>query len=123
VQSVIQKKSYNSVKIFWLNKEILNQKINSAVKKIISNCKEVEEIVLFGSLSKNRATVSSDVDILIVVNSSSERFIDRPLKYKDFFENIGLDLDIFVYTDEELKRNITLVENAFKEGKILFKKT
>mgnify|MGYP000462777604 CR=1 FL=1 len=67
-------------------------------------------------------TVSSDVDILIIVNSCSEKFLDRPLKYKKYF-NIGIDTDIFVYTEEEVKNGIPLVETALKEGIVVFEKT
>lgn len=120
--SVIQKKSYSSVKIFWLNKDLLNKKINTAVNNIANNCPEVEEIILFGSFCKDKATSLSDIDVLIVITSSYEKFLDRPLKYKVFFEDIDLDVDIFVYTKEEIKTNIPLVKTVFKEGITLFKR-
>ena len=122
MRSVIQKKSYNSVKVFYLDKNLLEEKIKEGIKKIIRECKEVEKIVIFGSFAKNRMTVSSDIDILIIVNSSSEKFLDRPLKYKKYF-NLGIDVDIFVYTVEEIKKGIPLVETALKDGKNVFEKT
>ena len=121
MRSVIQKKSFNSVKVFYLDKKLLKKKIKEGVKKIIRECKEVEKIVIFGSFAKKRMTVSSDIDILIIVNSCSEKFLDRGLKYKKYF-NIGIDVDIFVYTIEEIKNGIPLVETALKEGIIVFEK-
>ena len=121
MRSVIQKKSFNSVKVFYLDKKLLKKKIKEGIKKIIRECKEVEKIVIFGSFAKNRMTVSSDIDILIIVNSCSEKFLDRALKYKKYF-NIGIDVDIFVYTIEEIKNGIPLVETALREGIIIFEK-
>ena len=69
MQSVIQKKSYGSVKTFWLNKELLDVKLKQAVKKVLSEKKEVEKVVLFGSFAGGKATVSSDMDILLVVKN------------------------------------------------------
>ena len=121
MRSVIQKKSFNSVKVFYLDKKLLEKRIKEGIKKIIRECKEVEKIVVFGSFAKNRMTVSSDIDILIIVNSSSEKFLDRPLKYKKYF-NLGIDVDIFVYTIEETEKGIPLVETALKDGIIIFEK-
>lgn len=121
MQSVIQKKSYDSVKVFWLNKELLESKINAAVKRLTAECQEVMTVILFGSVAEDKATVSSDIDILIVVKESKYRFIDRPLQFGKYFEGIGLGVDIFVYTSQELRNNtIPLAKSAFKKGKILF---
>jgi len=119
--SVIQKKSYNSVQVFWLNKILLEEKIFSAVKELTINCPEIQRVILFGSVAKSRETVASDVDILIEVEESKERFIDRPLPFKDFFKEVDLSLDLFVYTQEEIeRRNIPLVNTVLREGKVLF---
>ena len=119
--SVIQKKSYNSAQVFWLNKTLLEKKIFGAVRKLASNCLEVQKVVLFGSAAKTQETVSSDIDILIVIKESKERFIDRALRFRDFFDGIGLGVDLFVYTQEEVENGgIPLADTALKEGKVLF---
>ena len=122
--SVIQKKSYNSVQVFWLNKTLLEKKIFDAVKELQANCPDVQKVVVFGSVADSRETVSSDIDILIVVKKSSERFLDRPLHFNSFFEDVGLNLDLFVYTQKEIERgNIPLANTALKKGKVLFETT
>jgi len=120
MQSVIQKKSYNSVQVFWLNKDLLKQKINEAIKRLVKAKSEVQKAVLFGSFAEGKAAVSSDVDILLIVKKSENRFIDRPSEFRDFFEDVELGVDIFVYTQDELKNDIGLVKNALQKGKILF---
>ncbi len=119
--SVIQKKSYNSVQVFWLNKTLLEKKILDAVKELQANCPDIQKVVIFGSVADSRETVSSDIDILIVVKKSSERFLDRPLRFNRFFEDVDLNLDLFVYTQKEIERgNIPLANTALKKGKVLF---
>ncbi len=119
--SIIQKKSYNSVQVYWLNKGLVQEKIREAVKQLSVTCPEVQKVILFGSVAESCHTVSSDVDILIVIKEAGESFLSRPLRYKDFFKEVGLGIDLFVYTQDEIKRNnIPLVNTAFKKGKILF---
>lgn len=123
MQSVIQKKSYNSARVFWLNKELLGQSITEAVKKLVLECSEVEKIVLFGSVVDNRETPASDIDILIVVSDSQSRFLDRAGSFRKYFQDIGLGLDIFVYTRKEIEEeNIPLVKSVLKKGNVLFQK-
>lgn len=121
MQSVIQKKSYNSVKVFWLNKTLLQHRIKEAVKILILECPEVEKVILFGSAADNRETPLSDIDILIMVNESKFRFLDRSLPFRKYFQDIGLGVDIFVYTIKEKKEgNIPLVNTALEKGKVLY---
>lgn len=120
MQSVIQKKSYNSVQVFWLNEDLLKHRIDKAIKRLVKAKSEIQKAVLFGSFAEGKAAVSSDVDILLIVNRSENRFIDRPSEFRDFFEDVELGVDIFVYTKDEVKNDIGLVKNALREGKILF---
>jgi len=121
--SVIQKKSYNSVKVFWLNKDQLDINIIKAVNNLVHNHQEVKKVILFGSIAENRGLPSSDVDILIVVKESKYRFLDRALYFQSYFEDIGLGVDLFVYTEEEIEKNtIPLVSSVIKKGKILFER-
>ena len=102
MQSAIQKQSYGSVKVFWLNKKLLNRQIEDAAQKLLAERAEVKKVVLFGSFAEDRATVFSDVDILLVVQFSSKRFIDRPQDYIDYFRKIELSKDLKRYTTVEL---------------------
>jgi predicted nucleotidyltransferase len=111
------------VKVFWLNKELLQHTINEAVENLIREYSQVEKVILFGSVAENREIPASDIDILIVVNDSKERFFERGLTFEKYFRDIGLGTDVFVYTLKELKEgNIPLVNIAFKKGKVLFER-
>jgi len=109
VQSVIQRRSYGSVKVFWLDKDLLRKKIQKAARRILSTNSNVEKVILFGSLAEDKATAFSDADILIVVKDSAKRFIDRSIDFTPYFQNIGIEVDLFVYTRKELEHHTAMV--------------
>lgn len=120
MQSVIQKKSYGSVKVFWLNKELLKDRIKKAAEKLAKENSIVERVVLFGSVSQDRPTAFSDVDILIVVRHSDKRFIDRADDFISYFENIGMNVDLFVYTNKEAESGSDFLDKAISKGRCIF---
>lgn len=122
MQSVIQKKSYNSVTVFWLDKGLLLERISAAVRSLSAERPEIEKVILFGSVADQRETPSSDADILIVASDCPYRFLDRAQAFSKYFEGIGLGVDLFVYTRKEIDRGIHLADTAFKKGKILFER-
>src|SRR3989338_2296706 len=115
--SVIQKRSFGSVKTFWLDKKLAYLKLEQAMKRMLSEKREIEDAVLFGSFAEGKAGVGSDMDILIIAKDSKKPFIDRPLDYKDYFSDIGLDADIFVYTRKEIDSGIPFAEKALSMGR------
>lgn len=111
------------MQVFWLNRTLLRERLLECVKDLVTKKTEVQKVVLFGSVAEYRETASSDVDILLVVKESQERFIDRFIEFSDFFEGLELGVDIFVYTQKEIERNdIPLAQTALKRGKILFER-
>lgn len=120
--SILQKKSYGFVKTFWIDKDKLFQELKKSVDNLVSDKPEVQRVILFGSAANNKLIPSSDIDIAIIVSKSKERFIDRPSIYLEYFENIGADIDIFVYTENETHNDIPLLKTAMKTGKLLYEK-
>lgn len=63
----------------------------------------------------------SDADILIVVRGSDTPFIDRASRFRDYFADIGLGVDLFVYTEQEIAAGtIPLAATALRTGIDLF---
>lgn len=120
--SVVRERSYSSVRVFWLDKDLLNRKLRESADRIVGAFPQVREVILFGSILEDRATSRSDIDILIVVDKADRRFIDRPLDFKRYFNNIGMGVDIFVYTEEEIKKGSRIAQEAFNKGHRLFKR-
>jgi predicted nucleotidyltransferase len=82
-----------------------------------------ERVILFGSLASDRVRLTSDIDLLVVIDLPG-RFLDRQLEVYnrlDFEE----PLDIFVYTPQEFesgKRRNRLIRHALKTGKVIYEK-
>jgi len=82
----------------------------------------VIRVVLFGSASRGTITKKSDLD-LVIIKETSKRFFDR---YEEFDEIHALiknqAVDILIYTPEELK-NIShrpFIKRIIKEGKSIY---
>jgi predicted nucleotidyltransferase len=96
--SVVQKKLYGSVKIFWLNKEQVLKNLQKCVSQMVLERQEIEEVRLFGSLAENRAVPKSDVDLLIITK--------KPVlkeEYLPYFKDLGLPVDLFCYERKKLE--------------------
>lgn len=64
--------------------------------------KGVSEAYLFGSFACGSHGAWSDVD-LIVVAESELPFVERPREYSDLLD-LGVPVDILVYTSDEIRR-------------------
>jgi predicted nucleotidyltransferase len=105
------------VKTFWLDRDYINRQLGTVVDSLRTD-PNVVKIVLFGSFAEDRAVPGSDVDILLVLQSDSRRFIDRIQDYLDIFADLGIAADVFPYTVDELDN--PLVQMALRTGKVLF---
>ena len=101
----MQERSYGSVRIFWLNHEEVLRRLKGAVRRLLKDRKEVEEVRLFGSFAEGRAIPGSDVDLLLVLSKADTPFLQRPQLYLDYFADIELPCDLFCYTREEIEKN------------------
>jgi len=118
-RSAVLERSYGSVRTFWLDTEYINCQLEKAVDTLTSD-QNIKKIVLFGSFAENRAVPGSDADILIVLKADSRRFIDRILYYLDAFSELGIGVDVFPYTVDELDNPVAVT--AIRTGRILFER-
>jgi len=99
--------------------------INALKEKLLPICKKykVEKAVLFGSLARNEASRHSDIDIIIVQNTTL-RFLDRYDGILAAFCRAlpEWDVDLLIYTPEELAKISArpFIMQAMKEGKVLY---
>ena len=118
-RSAVLERSYGSVRTFWLDKKYINCQIARAVDTLRAD-QNIQKIVLFGSFAEDRAVPGSDVDILIITKTDSRRFIDRILYYLDAFSDLGIGVDVFPYTVDELDNPVAVT--AIRTGKVLFER-
>ncbi|MCH1927610.1 nucleotidyltransferase domain-containing protein, partial [Shewanella sp. C31] len=60
MRSFVQKRSYGSVRVFWLDREGLLRALEGKAAQLLAAFPEVLAVVLFGSLARGEATPRSD---------------------------------------------------------------
>ena len=96
------KKSSSSVKVIFADKDIVLRQLKDYSESIRRGHPEVEQVGYFGSYANDTYGPASDVDLLIILRSSSRRFLDR---IPDFVpDNLSIGCDCFPYTREEIEK-------------------
>lgn len=106
-------------------KRIINeQEINDKVNFIIENYNP-EMIILFGSYASGEPSPESDVDLLIVVETTRSTLelsseISQKLRH-------NFPIDIIVRTPQEISKRIKhgdfFIQNVMEKGKVLYERT
>lgn len=81
-------------------KKMDRETVLSNLKKYFANRNDVLNVFVFGSFARSTNTRNSDLD-LIVIKNTEERFLERYKSFRDLDDNIGLPIDILVYTEKE----------------------
>lgn len=119
--SVMRRRSFGSVTVFWLDRNLLKRRLAAAAQRLGMEHETVTQVVLFGSVAADRAVPSSDADVLIVVRDSTERLIDRAPAFHGYFGEIGVGVDLFVYTEPEIRSgSIPVAVTALRTGIVLY---
>ncbi len=87
--SIVQKRSLGSVKVFWLDRDRLIAELRERVLRMAREKPEVLAVYLFGSLKDGRVMPGSDADILILLDDSEKRMVDRPLEFYPLLRGAG----------------------------------
>lgn len=98
----MQSKSYGSVSVFWFEEAAVREALKRYLDWLKNNKPEVGKVYLFGSLASGIPVPGSDVDLALVVSHSDYSFLERGKFY--YPEQFPVDLDLFVYTKEEVRQ-------------------
>lgn len=102
-----------------IDKEIIEEVKNRLVKTY-----NPIAIYLFGSYAWGMPTEDSDLDLLIVVDESTEKSFDRPRPGQRALFGLGISKDMIIYTKDEFEKNssnvTTLCHKIKKDGKVLY---
>lgn len=82
-----------------------------------------ETIILFGSMAEGIATDESDIDLLLVKDTSDPP-VERAAEIRRSLKDILLPMDILVFTPDEIEkdrnRKFSFVYQVMKSGKVLY---
>jgi predicted nucleotidyltransferase len=92
----------NGVKVKFLNRDEILQKLTSLAKQLLNSRQDVLEVSLFGSLARGNYAPGSDADILVLLKEDSRKFTDRIPEFLDHFSGVGLPIEVFPYTAKEV---------------------
>jgi hypothetical protein len=113
--SVVQERSFGSVRVYWLDSQDAVRRLRAAAERLVGAHPEVLGVFLFGSLAEGRAVPGSDADVLILLDHSDRRWFDRPPDYGAAFDGIGLPVELFCYTRAEVHQ-VRLAGRAIRDG-------
>ena len=100
----MRRESSNTAGITWFDAGARIDALRRAVSRAARTLR-LREAVLFGSLATGRATVRSDADLLLVVESSEHANPrDRIPGALEALRPLPCPIDLFVYTTGEVER-------------------
>jgi len=104
------------------------QKISSVLRQEVVrrlvNEFHPEAIYLFGSHAWGKPNVDSDMDLLVIIEKSHEKPIQRAVRAQRSLRGIKVPVDVLVKTREEFERytavKASLEAQITREGKLLY---
>jgi len=103
---------------------MVSKEIIEEVKNRLIQVYGPSEIYLFGSYAWGVPTEESDLDLLVVVDASTEKTYKRPISGFQALRNLDISKDLIVYTKAEFDRLAyditTLVYKIKKEGALIY---
>ena len=102
-------------------KRIPQKAINQVVKQIVEKFKP-QKIILFGSYARGNPLPESDVDLLVVMDTSLKEVQQAIQICQQIEYRFGLDLIVHTpkYLKERLRMNDWFLRDVLKEGKVLY---
>ena len=93
------------MRIAFLDRDRAIAELRDAAQRLVARDARVLAVGLFGSLARGQALPSSDADVLIVLREHPlPRWFDRLAEYAEAFADTSLPVELFAYTQDELKR-------------------
>lgn len=84
--------------------------------------RKVKKAILFGSYATGKETKKSDLDLMVIMDTS-QRFFERYDQFDEIYSTFkGYAVDMLIYTPEELS-NIShrpFIKDILQKGKIIY---
>ena len=111
----------SSIAVLPLTEELLEE-----IRKRIVNALAPERVILFGSYAERRATVESDLDLLVVTTrplSRKERFT----RIQDLFRDMPLSVQVITISQQEFEETRDVIGGiaypAAKYGRVIYEES
>lgn len=101
---MLRREYWDGVEVISVDEYELIRRLEEIATRIRIAHPEVQEIVLFGSFARGDFTPRSDIDVALVLERSEKPFLERADVFADAFTGLPLDVNLVVYTREELER-------------------
>ena len=89
-------RSLTSSVLKWPERDMVVRCLNSWAAEMVRNRPEVVRIGYFGSYARNDWGVGSDLDLIVIVESSDQPFLRRSLAWDT--TDLPVPVDVLVYT-------------------------
>jgi predicted nucleotidyltransferase len=103
---------------------LISAETMEAVKNCLIDIYHPEAIYIFGSYAWGTPDEDSDLDLLVVVASSNEKYYSRPIAGRHALWDFDFSKDLVVYTQAEFDARVTnettLAYKVKHEGKVLY---
>jgi predicted nucleotidyltransferase len=111
-----------SVKVTFTNRNQILTALENLIQEWTQQHPELEQVILFGSYARGDYFPGSDVDVLLILETSDQPFLKRIPKFLP--TQFPVDIDIFPYTKDEVQRMMkdphSLVRQACYGGKQMY---
>ena len=101
---------------------LTSNEIDNVVRRIVAGI-QPQKVVIFGSYAKGTATIKSDLDVL-VIKETTLPMASRADDLKPMLSQGLIPIDVHVYTPEEVeeygKEQFSFINNILRSGKTVF---
>lgn len=96
--------------------------IDEIVKRVVEKVNPLK-VILFGSYAYGSPSKDSDIDLLVIKDSSIPRH-HRSKEIRSILRGMKVAVDIIVYTPEEIRKwegiDTAFITGVLKKGKVLY---
>lgn len=101
---------------------ITQSQINDVVDIIVKNINP-DKVILFGSYAYGQPQEDSDLDILVIKDTDSDRY-KRTREIKKYLRGIKIPIDVVVYTKAEIEEwkdtKSAFITQILQDGRVLY---
>lgn len=103
---------------------LTEKEIAKLIDRIVTRI-QPQKIIIFGSYAKEKATIKSDLDIL-VIKETELPMANRADDLKPILSNSLIPVDVHIYTPEEVeeygKEQFSFINSILKTGRLIYEK-